>query len=310
MGAELTREGDREGLPSGGRVHIDLSAQHPEVFKLPGSTTGCRDAADELAARYGIVDTGCPWVGEATLVSEPENPVDAHAVALFVEGQRVAYLPSFIAHLLDSRGAEEIGTIPVQVWSRTIRDEQRTYIWGYFGSSDRPRWDYTEKKPPPFTRAEVERARGAARAAVLNERTKSDRPGVQEELAAGTVRGIHYSQTPDLAQSLRREGRYEEALEVALVGLEGMEGRVRHALDTGTRPLLMSHYHQQVLVAARKLRRRDVEIDVLCRFCNSYEAVHGRPPGSEVKYVQQLARILGVDIPEAINRARITRGGQ
>jgi hypothetical protein len=69
------------------------------LVTLSGTTTICKDAIASLVTRHSQEDDGYLVIKGSTQ-REPNNPVDPNAVAVYVEGDRIAYLPGYIANAL------------------------------------------------------------------------------------------------------------------------------------------------------------------------------------------------------------------
>ncbi len=65
-------------------------------LEVAGTTTFANDAVAALADRKGLGERGY-YEGQAQLQRNPEKPVDPHAVAVLVDGEKVGCLPSYAA---------------------------------------------------------------------------------------------------------------------------------------------------------------------------------------------------------------------
>ncbi len=193
---------------------------------------------------------------ESKLVREPDNSVDPLAVAVWVEGERVGYLPGHLAKSLPL-GAGEAWPVPLQLFSveqdRGIRGE----AWVWLGEGP-PQWKYSAANPPPLRIEEKRAAEHRARSAMV-------RKGIAEggararELRAGMVNGVHYLELVEPIKQLKREGKLREALVLCYGAIEAAE---RDADGREPAPW----YTEQAAIVHRKLGERDEEIAVLRRW--------------------------------------------
>lgn len=72
----------------------------PDLVKLSGTTTFAREAITRLAERHRVADRGYLETS-GTLQREPDNQADPNAVAVHVEGERIGYLPGYVAARVD-----------------------------------------------------------------------------------------------------------------------------------------------------------------------------------------------------------------
>jgi hypothetical protein len=77
-------------------VQIRFGIQMDQCVEVAGTTTFSKDAVRLLADRKGLAERGVLEV-DAQLQREPGNTADPAAIAIRVEGERVGYLPSFLA---------------------------------------------------------------------------------------------------------------------------------------------------------------------------------------------------------------------
>jgi hypothetical protein len=239
-------------------VSITLPISGPSVsgaIELTGTTTFGAEAVDRLVARHAVTDGGT-FEGSATLQREPTNPVDPDAVLVLVEGERIGYLPSYAAQLIDLSNEGSIA-LPVQLF--TTRDERRrwTRAWVWLDQTE-PRWDFSESNRPPLTSAEKRVAQARQTRAMVDE-ALADGGARAQEFQAGMVDGVHYLELVEPIQELKRQGRLEEALALCYKAIEGAEGNPYGGMPA-------PFYTEQAAIVLRKLARRDEEVAVLQRW--------------------------------------------
>lgn len=234
-----------------------ISARVDPLVTLSGTTTHGRDAIDTLLHRRGL-RVPVHLELDAVLHREPGNAVDPLAVAVLAEGERVAYLPGYVAAALDLPiGAAH--PVRVQLFAKEQDGSTRALGWVWLGVGA-PQWQYDAANWPAITRDEKRssdhhRRREMVVAAV-------DTGGQRAaQFQAGMVEGIHYLELVEPIQQLKREGRNEEALQLCYAAIAGAEGD--HALDGLTPP---PWYTEQAAIVLRKLRRPEEELAVLRRY--------------------------------------------
>lgn len=253
LGRGDRRQGGEPGRSP--RIEFSVSIEVSPLVKLSGTTTVAASAVEALVKRHGTARRAV-LEAESKLVREPGNPVDPLAVAVWVEGERVGYLPGYLAKKLPM-GAGESWPVPLQLFSvvqdRGIRGE----AWVWLGEGP-PRWEYSAANPPPLTTEEK-------RAAEHRERSEMVRKGIAEggsrerELRAGMVNGVHYLELVEPIKQLKREGKLREALVLCYGAIEAAE---RGADGREPAPW----YTEQAAIVHRKLGERDEEIAVLRRW--------------------------------------------
>lgn len=229
----------------------------PDLVKLAGTTTTCKAAITELVRRYDPEDTGY-LERDGVLQREPSNPVDPNAVAVLVEGERVGYLPGYLAKELD---LSEAGARPVrvQIFTQLLQRGLRAEAWAWLGKGA-PKWQHTEAKPPAMSP-------GAKKYELQSQRDKMVSDALAgggqraEEFRAGMIDGVHYLQMAEPIRELKREGRLEEALALAYKAIEAAEGEARFTKRTPA-----PAYTNEAAIILRKLGRTDEEVAVLKRY--------------------------------------------
>ena len=226
-----------------------------DLVKLTGTTTFAKDAITRLAERRGA-DLGGYIETSGTLQREPENQADPHAVAVHVEGEKVGYLPGYLARLIDlSAGGAR--AVPVQIFTEMLPKGLRAEAWAWL--ADGPaQWQWSETDRPPLSSgAKVAAHQEGIDRMVADALTGG---GVRaESFKHGMVNGIHYLQLVEPIKQLKRDGRLEDALVLCYAAIEGAE-----ANREGREPA--PWYTEQAAIIHRKLGQRDEEIAVLQRW--------------------------------------------
>ena len=237
-GEQPTNEGGIEGL-----------------VKLSGTTTTCRAAIATLAERHGVAGGGYLEL-PGSLQREPDNQFDANAVAVMVEGERVGYLPGYVASAAEvSTGSSR--AVRVQIFTDALPKGLRAEAWAWVGSR-RPQWEWSESKRPPMSSMAKAGANQADRSDMVREALAGGGARAAQ-FKAGMVNGVHYLELVEPIKQFKREGRFEDALVLCYVAIEGAEGD-----RNGREPA--PAYTEHAAIILRKLGRRDEEILVLKRW--------------------------------------------
>ena len=257
-GTALARRLDDEPGSKRPPSKMRVESAEPELqglVKLAGTTTFANDAAAALMGRHDQWEDG-HLESDAFLQREADNEADPHAVAVHVEGQRVAYLPGYLAVRLPIESGEA-QPVKVQLFSEVTPKGLRVEGWAWLGSEP-AQWQWSASNRPPLNSR-------AKRVAEQQERSIMVRHALAEggrrayEFDMGMVRGVHYLELIEPIKQLKREGRYTEALELCYAAIEGAEnGR------EGREPA--PWYTEQAAIVHRKLGERDKEISVLERW--------------------------------------------
>jgi len=225
------------------------------LVKLSGTTTTCRAAIAALAERHGVAGGGYLEL-PGSLQREPDNKFDANAVAVMVQGERVGYLPGYVASAADlSSGGSP--AVRVQIFTEVLPKGLRAEAWSWVGSR-RPQWEWSESKRPPISSM-------AKAGAIQTDRSDMVREALTgggtraTQFKAGMVNGVHYLELVEPIKQLKREGRLEDALVLCYTAIEGAEGD-----RAGREPA--PGYTEHAAIILRKLGRRDEEIIVLKRW--------------------------------------------
>lgn len=237
-----------------------IAREIPDLVQLAGTTTNSKQSIAALVKRRDPHDTGYLEL-DGALQREPDNPVDPDAIAVHVEGERVGYLPGYVAAAVD---LSEAGSrlVRVQLFTQLLERGLRVEVWAWLGEGT-PQWRWSEAERPPLSQG----AKVAAKHRQTDAMVESALAGGgerAEQFRAGTVNGIHYLQTIEPIKQLKREGRLEEALTLCLTAIEGAENAARR--DKTSPP---PFYTEQAAIVLRKLGRRDEEIEVLRRYVSA-----------------------------------------
>ncbi len=248
--------GSTSDSPHTPRLEVTYSpGGEQELVRLTGTTTFAKVAVACLAQRYGT-DTGGYLESGGTLQREPENPADPMAVAVHVEGEKIGYLPGYLARHVDlSVGAAR--EVRVQIFTELLPKGLRAEVWAWLAIGD-PNWQWSETNRPPLSSG----AKVATRQADINKMV-ADALATGGPRAAsfevGMVRGVHYLQLVEPIKQLKRDGRMEDALVLCYSAIQGAE-----AAREGRAPA--PWYTEQAAIIHRKLDQRDDEIAVLRRW--------------------------------------------
>jgi len=262
-----------------GRVSMSVSTGNDQpLVQLTGTTTFAKVAIAALARRHGIVGSGYLET-TGSLQREPDNAADPHAVVVLVDGERIGYLPGYIARtqVITAKGAR---AIQVQIFYEMLPRGLRAEAWTWLGDG-LPQWQWSSSNRPPMS----SKAKAAAHQDSINEM-------VDEALAeggtrassfeAGMVNGVHYLQLIEPIKQLKRDGRLEEALVLCTAAIEGAENA-----REGREPA--PGYTEQAAIIHRKLGHRDEEIAVLRRWLKVCPPEHRE--GSRIK--ERLDKLVG-----------------
>jgi hypothetical protein len=235
-------------------VTLSFSPSFTGCLELAGTTTFAKGAVAALAERMGLGDRGY-YEGPAQLQREPGNPVDPHAVAVLVDGEKVGYLPSYAAKdLALPVGASESVGYQLHV----LREQKllaKAYVWLGDGGPD---WAHTQENPPALTSTERINSAHADRSEMVREALQGGGERAAQ-FKLGMVDGVHYLELVEPIKQLKRDGKLEEALVLCYKAIEAAEG------DAGGREPA-PWYTEQAAIVHRKLSQKDEEIAVLKRW--------------------------------------------
>jgi hypothetical protein len=220
-------------LPDGGFMRVVGESHYQAALRrLQGS---CRPGAE-----------GRPSF-PVTLIHEPDNPYDEHAVGVMSAVGRVGYLPR--------EDARRYGP--------TLQALQRE---GYAGASCRALLNSGKRDRPSF---------GVTLCVAYPEDCELHlglRSGTDDKPTAGRVRGRHYTDYVEDVKALRRSDKNEaaERLLIELVEATEEESRVR---GTGVAPW----YYEQLAIIYRKRKDRIAEVAILERYASQTHAPGAGP---------------------------------
>lgn len=225
---------------------------------LAGTTTNGREAVQQLSERHGLSHEGYAEL-EAQLRRERDNPVDPQAVAVYVEGERIGYLPGYAARAIDlPEGAGR--AISLQLFTLGRGGELRSQAYAWLGDGA-PRWSKSEESRPPMTAKEK---------AIASHKSVSARAG--RDIAAGgdaaarvtaaSTEGIYFLEAVEPIKELKRQEKLVEALELCYIAIQGAEGAARRDGYGPPAPW----YTEQAAIVHRKLGQRVEELEVLERY--------------------------------------------
>lgn len=204
-------------------VFVEYRSNVPDLVQLAGTMTSAKDAATRLVERHDPDDNGYLEL-DGVIQRERDNPVDPSAVIVLVEGERVGYLPGYIAKEVDL-SASGSRPVRVQIFTQLLEKGLRIEAWAWLGTST-PKWQWSEKKRPPMspTAKKVAQHRSTdqmVRDALAGGGTRA------AQFEAGMVDGLHYLQAVEPIKQLKREGRFDEALELCYKAIQGAENAAR-----------------------------------------------------------------------------------
>jgi len=269
---EPSSSGDGREQP---KIRIDVTISGPgeaSLVKLSGTTTFAKEAIATLAGRHGAAEGGYLEL-DGTLQREPDNQADPQAVAVHVEGERIGYLPGYIARGLE---LSDLGAraVPVQIFTELQPKGLRAEAWTWLGQGE-PEWQFSQANRPPLS----SRAKAQAHHEGVSDMVSSALAGGgdrAEQFKSGMVNGIHYLQLVEPIKELKRENRLEEALTLCYAAMDGAEGS---AAKDGLEPA--PWYTEQAAIIHRKLGQHDQEIAVLERWVEACPPA--RRDGSGIK---------------------------
>ncbi|MBN0042227.1 HIRAN domain-containing protein [Cellulosimicrobium cellulans] len=239
------------------RFRLQVPAGGSPLVALAGTTTLGRDAIDALLVRRAARLPAYLEL-EAVLEREPDNPVDSYAIAVLVEGDRIGYLPGYLAKQVDFPVGSSLPLL-VQLFAKEQDGRTRALAWAWLDETP-PRWEHGPDDWPAITREE-KRAADHIRSRTMVADAISDGGRRAAQFRPGMVDGVHFLELVEPIKQLKREGRNEEALQLCYVAIAGVEGE--HASEGLTPP---PWYTEQAAIVLRKLKRRDEEIAVLRRY--------------------------------------------
>lgn len=239
---------------------VEYSTAMPDLVQLAGTMTGARESIARLVERHDPEDSGYLEM-DGTIQREPDNPVDPDAVIVLVEGERVGYLPGYVAKVVDlsTSGARPVR---VQIFTQLLAKGLRVEAWAWLGAGS-PVWQWSESKRPPLSPTAKNVAQHRSTDQMVKEALAGG--GIRAaEFTAGMVDELHYLQAVEPIKQLKRDGHLEEALALCYKAIQGAENSARRQ-KTSPPPF----YTEQAAIILRKLKQRDEEIAVLQRYVDA-----------------------------------------
>jgi len=227
-----------------------------EPVRMTGTTTFGAKNAERLFRAHDKGDGGLLEL-PGWLVGEPENPADSHAIAIHVEGEKVGYLPGYLAARIQLTPDDPV-PCQVQLWGEITKNKLRVIGWVAVGSEP-VTWQHTLDNPPPITTEAARKAQSTAITHMVDEALTGPDLRRAKHFADGLIEGHHYLELAEPIKELKRQGRLEEALVVCYAAIEGAENA-----REGREPA--PHYTIQAAIIHRKLGQRDQEVAVLERW--------------------------------------------
>lgn len=194
-----------------------------------------------------------------TLVLEPDNPYDDHAVAVMSAAGQVGHLPRD-----DARR-----------YGPTLLALQRA---GYHGASCHALLNGGTRTKPTFG---VTLCVAYPEDCELHLGIRSDQ---DDKPTAGRVRGRHYTDYAEDVRNLRRSGQ-EEAAERLLLELVDATEEEAHMRGTGVAPW----YYEQLAIIYRKRKDPNAEVAILERYAGQPSA----PGAGAAKLAERLTKAQG-----------------
>lgn len=232
-----------------------------------------RDAIEAVTG--GPVVEGIRMITWATLVAEHDNPYDAHAVGVFIDGRKVGHLAR--------EDAAAFWPLVERIQTAGRVAYCRADIYGGWNTSRSDRGDYrvTLYASGPEGQADL-------LARVLDGKSKAEiataRPGLRpgKETGPGTLRGRHHSAWHPEVDRLRDIGDQSAAVALLLEIVDATEAESR-AEGFGVAPAA----YERLAVMYRQRKDEAREVAILERFARQKHAPGALPP----RLLDRLARL-------------------
>lgn len=232
------------GLPSGKDVEVS------------GTTTFAHDGVLTLMQRRRLTGERGYLEGSATLQHDPDNPVDADAVEVLVDGLRVGCLSMGLGKELREHTSKPVdASYQLHTLREGTKVQAKAFVWL---DNSQPDWRYSKCAPAPLTSDARAQESGREKTRMVKEGLKAGGTR-QKQFENALVGGIHYLELAEPIKQLKREGKLREALELCYVAIESAEKDSR-----GSSPA--PAYTTQAAIVHRKLGERDEEIAVQKRW--------------------------------------------
>lgn len=234
-------------------VSVEATLHMSELVSISGTTTV---AKHDVAAVMDELDPSSTGHAETvgSLHREAQRGTSEGPVAVVFRGRRIGYLPAYAGRAVPLADGES-SPVNVQLFGAGHRVE----AWAWLGQGS-PQWQWSESNRPPMSSEAKRDAQHQWRQELVREALR-DGGERADDFRAGMVDGVHYLETVEPIQQLKREGRLEEALRLCYRAIEGTENEARR---DGTSPA--PFYTEQAAIVHRKLGQRDEEIAVLRRY--------------------------------------------
>lgn len=243
-----------EATPDQPTTTPKISFEFNPCLEVAGTTTFAKDAVAALVERKGLGERNY-FEGKAQLQREMDNPVDPHAVAVLIDGEKVGCLPSYAAKSLPlPAGASQ----PAPYQLHVLGDQKllaKAYVW--LGSAE-PEWAHTKENPPALTSRERINDSHTQKTTMVREALQEGGKRAQQ-FKRGMVDGVHYLELVEPIKQLKREGKLEEAMVLCYKAIDAAER------DRGGREPA-PWYTEQAAIVHRKLGQKAEEITVLKRW--------------------------------------------
>lgn len=222
--------------------------------EMTGTTTHGAGNLARLFAAHDQADGGLlEMLGQ--LVPEPDNPADPNAVAVHVEGERIGYLPGYLAE--HAPHSDQVDGCRVQLWGATTGSSLRVRGWVAWGRTA-VAWPHTAANPPAITVDERRIERAADTTRMVDEALADGGPRATH-FRRGMLGNYHYLETVEPIKQLKRDGRLEEALALCYGAIEAAE-KDRDGREAAP------WYTEQAAIIHRKLGEQADEEAVLRRW--------------------------------------------
>lgn len=221
---------------------------------LAGTTTSRFRDAQAVMERHGQTAPGFLET-KGILVREHSDERQEDSVAVTVDGTTIGYLWTMRTDALSPESFKR--PVPVQMFSDVVDGDLRIEAWAWLAPTT-PTWKWSAHNRPPMTTKSKAAQRTADSRQMLQEQAASSLAQAQQ-IANGTVDGVHYLELVEPIKQAKREGRNEDALRLCYQAIEGAE-RGRQGLEPAPA------YTRHAAIILRKLKRPDEEAAVLERY--------------------------------------------
>lgn len=221
---------------------------------LAGTTTSRLREAQAVMERQGQTAVGFLET-TGMLVREDSDERQEESVAVSVDGTTIGYLWTV---RIDALALESFKRpVPVQIFSDVIDGDVRIEAWAWLAPTT-PAWEWSAHNRPPMT-TEGKAAQRTADTRQMLQGQAARSPTQAQQIADGSVDGVHYLELVEPIKQAKREGRNEDALRLCYQAIEGAE-RGRQGREPAPA------YTQHAAIILRKLKRPDEEAAVLERY--------------------------------------------